>query len=100
MHLLIVEFDLQGLGAREYEAIADDLTPTFAGVPGLLTKTWIAGEETGVAGGVYVWADAAACDAYVTGELFASMLANPALRNLRTRRYDVVGVTAPEPAAA
>ncbi len=53
-----------------------------------------------MAGGVYVWADTGACDAYVSGELFASMLANPALRNLRTRRYDVVGVTAPEPAAA
>jgi hypothetical protein len=100
MHLLIVEFDLQGLDATDYEAVADDLTPTFAAVPGLLTKTWIADRDTGSAGGVYVWESAARCDAFLAGDLFAAMRTNPALANLRTRRYDVVGVTAPEPAVA
>ena len=93
MHILIVEFDLHGLGAAEYETVAADLSRTFAAVPGLLSKTWIANAETGVAGGVYTWADAEACDAYLEGELFAALRANPAMAAVRHRRFDVAGVT-------
>ncbi len=55
-----------------------------------MAKLWIADPESSRAGGIYTWADRAACDAYVAGDLFAAVQADPALANVRSRRFDVL----------
>ena len=48
MHVLIINFSLQGLPHEEYLKIADELAPAFASVPGLKSKTWLADQENNV----------------------------------------------------
>jgi hypothetical protein len=90
MHVQIVEFDVQGVGRAEFEARCERLAPAFAEIPGLMAKLWIVDPESNRAGGIYTWADRAACDGYVAGDLFAAVRADPALGNLRSRRFDVL----------
>lgn len=90
MHIQIVEFELQGLGRGDYEAQCDQLAPAFADLPGLVSKQWIIDPDTNRAGGVYMWADREACDAYVAGPMFSAVRANPVFANVRTRRYDLL----------
>lgn len=90
MHTQLVEFELQGVGLSEYEALCEELAPTFAEIPGLISKVWIADPDGSRAGGIYTWADSAACNAYLESDLFQAALANPALANLRSRRFGVL----------
>jgi len=90
MHVLIVEFELQGIGCHDYEALTEQVAPAYAQIPGLIEKVWLVDAAAGRAGGVYKWAGREACDAYLGGELFAALQAQPALANVRLRRYDVL----------
>ena len=90
MHTLIVEFELRSIGTSEYEAHCDEIAPAFAEIPGLLNKLWILDRDSGRAGGVYTWADSRSCDAYLGGATFQGLLSNPALANVRHRRFDVL----------
>ena len=90
MYVQIVEFELQGVGYGEYEAFCDQLAPAFAQLPGLTAKVWIIDADSNRAGGIYTWADRAACEAYLAGELFAAARAEPTLANLRSRQFDVL----------
>jgi hypothetical protein len=90
MHVQIVEFELQGVGHGEYEAFCDQLAPAFARLPGLIAKVWIIDAESNRAGGIYSWADRGACEAYLSGELFAAAQAEPTLANLRSRQFEVL----------
>ena len=90
MHMQFVEFELQGIGLAEYEALVEELAPAFADIPGLIAKVWIADPESNRAGGIYTWADSESCDAYLESDLFQAALANPALANLRSRRFGVL----------
>ena len=46
MHILIINFNLQDLSRAQFEEACQDLAQTFAEIPGLITKTWLANEET------------------------------------------------------
>ena len=52
MHILVINFSLEGLPHEEYLKIADELAPVFAGVPGLCSKVWLADQENNTYGGV------------------------------------------------
>jgi hypothetical protein len=45
MHILVVNFGLEGLAHEDYLKIADELAPVFAGVPGLCSKVWLADKK-------------------------------------------------------
>jgi hypothetical protein len=90
MHVQIVEFEVQGMGRAEYEAMCVEIAPAFAELPGLRAKLWIADPRSNRAGGIYTWEDSEACDSYLESELYAAVVANPALANLRSRRFDVL----------
>ena len=59
-------------------------------VPGLLWKTWIIDYAKSVAGGIYLFADQAAVDAYVGGEIVAGILSHPALSNFNVKTFDIL----------
>ena len=85
MHVQIVEFELQGVAGGEYEALCEELAPSFAQLPGLITKVWVVDRESNRAGGVYTGPDRAACEAYKAGELYRAVVDNPQLANLASR---------------
>ena len=90
MHILIINFNLNELSRAQYEGGCDELAATFAAVPGLISKTWLANEETNTYGGVYLWESREAMDAYKAGEIYASIGANPALVNVTAPDFEVI----------
>ena len=81
MHILIINFNLQDLSRAQFEEACQDLAQTFAEIPGLITKTWLANEETNTYGGVYHFENKQAMLDYKEAEVFAAIGANPAFVN-------------------
>jgi heme-degrading monooxygenase HmoA len=89
MHVLIVDFGLEGITEEQYEGQVESVAPAFAKLPGLVSKTWLADPETGTYGGLYVWRSREAMEAYKEGEIYKGMLANPYLKNVSARDFAV-----------
>ena len=62
----------------------------FAVVPGLISKHWLANEETNTYGGVYLWENKQAMLDYKASELCQSIGANPALANATMTDFAVL----------
>src|SRR6266581_9279626 len=69
MHVQIVSFNLKDLTDAEFRSMANEVAPAFASVPGLLGKIWLADVAKNTYGGVYIWQDAAAMQAYLASDL-------------------------------
>ena len=67
----------------------DDRAKQFLQVPGLLWKIWLDGTEERRAGGVYMFEDRAAAEAYVAGPVVARLRNNPELTEVEVRVFDV-----------
>jgi hypothetical protein len=90
VEILIVNFSLEGMTESEYRNLCDDVAPAFAAVPGLVSKVWLADRATGVYGGVYVFENGAAVDAYLASDLLAQVAANPGLVDISAHRFEVM----------
>jgi hypothetical protein len=90
MFIRIVTFRLNGIDEDQYRALAEDVAPAFASWPGLQAKLWLADRAGGTYGGIYLFDDRAAAEASRATELFAGMVANPALDDIRVREFDVL----------
>jgi len=90
MVVQIVRFQLDGIDPREYEAHVERIAPAFARMPGLIAKVWLADPDENTFGGVYLWADRDAAEAYADGELLAAARRNPAFANFRSSIVDTL----------
>ena len=53
MHIQIINFNLSGISRSDYEAPAAEAAHPISEMPGLISKRWLANEETKTYGGVY-----------------------------------------------
>lgn len=90
MHIQIITFQLSGVSEADYAALCDQLAPTFAAVPGLVRKAWLADSASGTYGGVYVWRDRQAMEDFTKTDLFGSVENHPALANVTSTDYGVL----------
>ena len=90
MHILIVNFNLKDLQRSDYEAACGEVAEDFAAIPGLISKHWLANEETNTYGGVYLWENKQAMLDYKASELCQSIGANPALANATMTDFAVL----------
>jgi hypothetical protein len=90
MYARIVTFRLDGLTPAEYEDHAVTLAPAFTEWPGFLAKVWIADDDAGYYGGIYLFADRASADRSRDTDLYRSMTDNPAFADLSIREFDVL----------
>ena len=90
MHILIINFNLHELSHAEYLGICDEVAPAFSAVPGLISKQWIANEETNTYGGVYLWQDQQAMLDYKESELFKGLGSNPGFANISIADFDLL----------
>ena len=102
--VLQVNFKLT-VPADEWNRIAESLTETFANLAGMQWKIWMLNEETGEAGGVYLFESDAALQAFLNGPIPPQIAAAPFLTNLSVKHYDVMAkvsaaTRAPVPAIA
>ncbi|MEJ2100631.1 MAG: YdhR family protein, partial [Desulfobacterales bacterium] len=79
----------EGPGAdlkKGYEHVVNDI----AAVPGLRWKIWIMNEQTHEAGGLYLFNDQDAVEAYLEGPLIAALKNNPVLGEFSFKQFDVL----------
>jgi heme-degrading monooxygenase HmoA len=111
MHVQIVNFNLKDMTDAEFRSMANEVAPAFASVPGLIGKIWLADAGKDTYGGVYIWQDAAAMQAYLASDLGQGVTGNPNFANLTSRdltivridglsRVDRTPVTSPTPRSA
>ena len=90
MHIQIVNFSLDGLDPADYEKHCERVAPDFAAMPGLIAKFWLADPESNTYGGVYLWQNRNAYQAYVTSDIFAGTIANPHLLGVTSRDFGIL----------
>jgi hypothetical protein len=90
MHVQVVNFQLRDMDEGAFRAQCDDLAPTFAGIPGLIAKIWLADAASGTYGGVYTWESKDAFEAYTRSDLFQAVATNPHFANITSRDFDVL----------
>ena len=98
MRIRIVTFGLN-IPVEAYTAHAVHLAPEFTAWPGLLGKWWLGDNASGTFGGVYLFASQQHADRSRETDLFRGMFANPALKDVTVREYDLLdaptAITAP-----
>jgi len=62
----------------------------IANVKGLLWKVWLMNEAEKSAGGIYLFKDDASVEAYLKGEIIASVKKNPAISNFEAKVFDIL----------
>ena len=90
MHVQIVNFNLKDMTDAQFRAMANEVAPAFASVPGLLSKIWLADASKNTYGGVYLWQDAGAMQAFTTTDLFKGVAGNPSFANLTSRDFEML----------
>ena len=90
MHVQIVNFERNGIDEAQYRAACEEEAPAFALITGLMSKIWLADESTNTYGGVYIWRDRGAMEAFVNGDLFRGFTADPHVSNLTSRDFRVL----------
>jgi hypothetical protein len=104
MYARIITFRLNGLTPAEYTDHVATVAPGFTTWPGLLAKVWIADDESGTYGGIYLFADRAAADRSRGTDLYSGVEDSPAFADVSVREFDVLdeltAITAPALAAA
>jgi heme-degrading monooxygenase HmoA len=90
MHIQIVNFGLEGISEEQYSEQVESVAPAFANLPGLVSKTWLANEETNTYGGVYVWRDREAMEAYKETDIYKGMMANPYFKDFAVKDFAVL----------
>ena len=90
MHVQIINFQLKDLSEEDYTKLCNDLASTFADIPGLISKVWLANSSTGTFGGVYFWRDQKAMEEFAKTELFNSVATHPNLTNISSKDFAVM----------
>lgn len=90
MHVQIIEFRLRGITEEGYREVCEQLAPAFAEIPGLLAKIWLADTDAGTYGGVYLFRDREALQAFAGSELFAEVAAFPNFTDITARDFAVM----------
>lgn len=90
MHIQIVNFQLKDITEDDYAALCEQIAPSFAAIPGLISKVFLANPATGTYGGVYTWRDRQAMEAFTHSDLFTSVAQDPHLAGMTSRDFGVL----------
>lgn len=90
MHVQVVNFQLRDMDEAAFRALCDELAPTFATIPGMVSKLWLADTASGTYGGVYTWESRDAYEAYIRSDLFHAVGSNPHFANVTSRDFGVL----------
>ena len=90
MHIQVINFNLAGITPEQYEGGCNELAQTFADLPGLISKHWLADEGSNTYGGVYIWESEEALHGYLASDLFAGVRDNPAFANVVSNEFGIL----------
>ena len=86
-HIQILNFNLKGINHDDFMEIADTMAPVFAEVPGLLSKIWLADQESNTYGGIYSLEDSQAIETVTKISLFNDIANNPNFTNFTSKDF-------------
>jgi hypothetical protein len=90
MVIVQINYRRPDMPQAEWDArYTDDRARQFLQVPGLLWKVWLDGTDERRAGGVYMFEDRAAAEAYAAGPIVARLRTDPELSEVDVRVFDV-----------
>lgn len=74
----------------EYEETTQKLAIYFSRLPDLHWKIWLMNEENNEAGGIYLFKNAAAVEAYRKSELFRNLETAPFISSISFKQFDIM----------
>jgi hypothetical protein len=89
VHALLVTYGLDGSGPAEHAELCEQVAPSVAAVPGLVSELRLANDATGRYGAFYVFHSKPDFDAFVASELFALLHAHPSLSDVAASDFAV-----------
>ena len=87
-HISVVNYRIQNIDEAGWSRACGELAPAFAAVPGLASKIWLLGEGD-ARGGVYLWENKAAYEAFLASDLAKAFGLHPNIADLTMRDYAV-----------
>ena len=90
MHVQIINFTLNDLTHDAYSDACNDIAETFANLPGLISKHWIANPETNTYVGVYFWESKEDMENYLKSEVFEEVANNPAFADATSKDFAIL----------
>jgi Putative mono-oxygenase ydhR len=88
MHISVFDYRIRDIDDAGWSQHCDELAHVFAAVPGLVSKIWLHGEGA-ARGGVYLWEDKGAYEAFLASDLGRAVGSHPNIADLTMRDYAV-----------
>jgi heme-degrading monooxygenase HmoA len=70
MYVQVVTYALDGMPESDYLDVANELAPSFSGIPGMQAKLWLDDPDRGRYGAVYFWDDKESMERFLRSDLF------------------------------
>ena len=90
MHVQVVTYRVEGVSNADFVEANREFAEAMAAVPGLLAKVWLRQPEGDGYGGLYLWRDREAYEAFLASELWAEALNDPSMLDLQAADYGVM----------
>lgn len=87
LKLLQMDYPFSGPWGSKLADEYCDLARRIATVPGLICKVWTENQETGEAGGIYLFEDESSLDSYLAGKI--ERMKGSGIEDIRAKKYDV-----------
>jgi Putative mono-oxygenase ydhR len=89
MHAIMITFDLVDMTPERYAQVSAELAPSFAALPGLLTKLWLSDVDRTRRAGLYLFTDATSADGFLASALARSVAQNSHFGDLNVQCFAV-----------
>jgi len=91
MHVQVVTYRMaEDVSDDEFIDANREFAEAMAAVPGLLSKVWLKGDEANAYGGLYLWEDRAACQSFLSSDLWAEVVNDPSVVELTSEDFAVM----------
>jgi hypothetical protein len=90
MHAQIITYELSDISQADYlKQMVEPDAPILADVSGLISKVWLADEESNRFGGFYLWESKEAMEAFMQSDLVAAVVSRPFVKTVSSVDYTV-----------
>ena len=90
MHVQVVTYRVADVSETEFIDANRGFAEAMADVPGLLAKVWLQGADRSRFGGLYLWRDRQAYEDFLSGELWAEVLADDSMLDVASTDFRVM----------
>ena len=90
MHVQVVTYRMADISEPEFVEANREFAEMMAAVPGLLAKVWLQGPGENAYGGLYLWQDREAFEAFLESDLWAEVLNDDSMFDLASQDFAVM----------